>query len=589
LRTSRYGPLVRQLTIGAALVVGLAIVWILVTGYFARVQLQRLQARVDAVRVLVNDGKLDEARTVASQLPDIAGQAHRLTTGPAWWAASVVPYVGEPVRVVRATTQAADELGGQALPRLLEVAADIDPQHLRTNGNVIQLAPLQRAAPVLAQVATSLDAVRARVDALPHHTWLSVIDSSRDNFGTEVDSVTGYVGGAARAAATLPDLLGAHGLRRYFIGLQNESELRGTGGLPGSFAIVTADHGKLHFTHFESDQALLPARTHSIIDTGLNFGSDYDSLYGPSGPTQLFINSNVSPNFSYAAQIWAAMWQKTSGEHIDGALALDPQVLANFLAVTGPVHTPQGITVSAENVVAVTEAQEYGLFPQFAARKQFLTDVLRVTANRVLDGSSPAIGLLRAMSGSSQEHRVFAWVADASAQRAIAQTNYSGDIPDNSRPFVGVTLNNDAAGKLDYYLHRTVSWERVGCGPDRSMTVTVTLQNAAPAGGLPGYVAGRGDDTPLTTKPGDNRTLLDYFATHGAQLTSVTIDGKSATSAVLRDRGHPVFRIDLELPRGRTRVVVFRLSEPPGTGPVQVWRQPGVNPLDVSGTDESCS
>jgi len=98
-------------------------------------------------------------------------------------------------------------------------------------------------------------------------------------------------------------MLGDHGPKRYFIGLQNEAEMRGTGGLPGTFAIMVADHGTIKFTHFKSDAALLPAASGGLIDTRLDFGSDYTSAYGAADPTKLFVNSNISPNFPYAAKI----------------------------------------------------------------------------------------------------------------------------------------------------------------------------------------------------------------------------------------------------------------------------------------------
>ena len=152
-----------------------------------------------------------------------------------------------------------------------------------------------------------------------------------------------------------------------------------------------------------------------------------------------------------------------------------------------------------------------------------------------------------------------------------------------------VVLNNIAAGKLDYYLSRSVRFQRIGCGPTRDVQVTVTLRNNAPSTALPSYVVGRLDQPDGPTQPGDNRTLMDYYATAGAQLLGVTIDGQQGTAAVLQERGHPVYRIDLELPRGVSREVTLHLREPAGSGPLQVWRQPGVTPVDVSGVDQACS
>ena len=127
----------------------------------------------------------------------------------------------------------------------------------------------------------------------------------------------------------LPPLLGADGPRSYMVTFQNEAELRGTGGLPGAFAILHADNGKLSFERFESDSELC------CVQSGLDLGHEFDVLWS-GGPPALYANSNESPHFPYAARIWTAMWQRKTGQHLDGAITLDPTTLGYLLAVTGP-------------------------------------------------------------------------------------------------------------------------------------------------------------------------------------------------------------------------------------------------------------
>ena len=49
--------------------------------------------------------------------------------------------------------------------------------------------------------------------------------------------------------------------------------MRGTGGLPGAFAILVANKGVVQFTHFESDAALtgrtIPTSSREIIEVKL--------------------------------------------------------------------------------------------------------------------------------------------------------------------------------------------------------------------------------------------------------------------------------------------------------------------------------
>ena len=51
--------------------------------------------------------------------------------------------------------------------------------------------------------------------------------------------------GGATVARLLPPMLGQDGPRDYLLVVQNNAEIRSTGGLPGSLQILTADNGKL--------------------------------------------------------------------------------------------------------------------------------------------------------------------------------------------------------------------------------------------------------------------------------------------------------------------------------------------------------
>jgi hypothetical protein len=139
-------------------------------------------------------------------------------------------------------------------------------------------------------------------------------------------------------------------------------------------------------------------------------------------------------------------------------------------------------------------------------------------------------------------------------------------------------------------LVRSFTYHRSGCGSTRDVLATITLANRAPAyPPLPPYVDTRLDAHDFPVQPGDNRTLLDYFATPGSQLLSVTLNQQPTTAGALTVLGHPVYRMDLELPRGTTQTIVLHLQEPATAGPVQIWRQPGVTPLAVTSYAQPCT
>lgn len=571
---------------GTILLVGVA--WIVVTAFLVDRAAHRIAADLQQARVLASNGDLAGAHSFSADLTRQSRLAHRLSTGPAWWAASVVPYLGRPVQVLRGSADAADQIGSAVVPQLVDIAAQLAPGKLHPTGDSIDVAPIIAAAPRLHTAAGALRSASELLAGLPSSTWLSAADQLHRTFTAQVGLVDGYVTAADRTAQVLPSMVGSSSPKRYFVGLQNEAELRGTGGVPGAFAILVADHGTITFTHFESDQTLLPAATGQLINTGLGFGPAYDAAWGPSLPTQLYVNSNLSPNFPYAAQIWASMWEKVSGEHVDGAIALDPTALSYFLAVTGPAALPTGGLVSASTVVSLTEKDEYVLYPNLDVRKQFLVGLIHATDAQLISGKGNPQQLVSAAATAGTEHRLLIWSSDPAVEAVLRQSSFGGALPGGSLPFSGVVVNNLAAGKLDYYLGRALTLQRTGCGSTRDVLVTIGLTNGAPAAGLPPYVDTRLDSMAASAKPGDNRLLVDYFATAGAQLLSATLDGNAVSVGVLQESGHPVFRYDLELPQGQTQTIVLHLREPAGPLPT-VWQQPGVSAMAIKYYDQACN
>ncbi|MEP6852524.1 MAG: DUF4012 domain-containing protein [bacterium] len=551
-----------------------AVVWIAVTGMMARSALASARDDLESMRTHVSDGDTAAASADARAFRRHAHRAHTLTTGPAWSAAASIPRLGSPARTVRGSTTAVDHVGARVVSPVVGVLVGIDPSRIIGSDGVVDTAPLRHAAPVLADATAAAAESRASVAELPASTWLNSVDTARGSLLQELDRLHTTLGVAATTARIAPDMLGATTPKRYFVGLLNTAEARGLGGLPGAFVILVADHGRLRITHFESDTAL------AGLDSHLDLGAEYVTRYGLSAPTKTYVNSTISPHFPYAARIWAALWQQKSGEHVDGAVSVDPTALGYLLDVTGPARLPGGEQVAGGSVVRLTERDLYRRFTNGNQRKEFLLAIARAVDTKILGGSSRPTAFVKAAGRAVGERRLLLWSAGPSTEQALAGLPIGGTLPETPYPFSMMTVTNAAGGKLDYYLDRRLRWTSTGCGAQRRVTVTATLTNSAPAG-LPAYVVIRADHPTYAVKPGDNRVLVDYFATDGAQLRALTVDGRAATVRTSTERGHPVFSVDLEIPRGSSRTVTMVMTEP-GDGPPRLMTQPLVRPVHTT-------
>jgi hypothetical protein len=563
--------------------------WIAVTGVLARNELLAAQRSLETLRrqhlaqpaapATAAGPPAALTATVRDAVRDATGhaaRAHRLTTGPAWFPAAHLPVLGAPFRTVRGIAEASDRLTHEVLPPLARTVAELDSIGT-DDGRHLNLSTLRRVAPLLEQASRSASRVRADVDGLPHGTWLPATDRARTELARQLDRITPLAHDAAAAARLMPSMLGADGPRRYLAVFENTAEARGTGGLPGAFAVLRAERGRLSFEHFGNDTELSGA--HADVD----LGAEFNGLYGPSAPTRTWVNSNMSPHFPYAARIWAAAWQRHSGQRVDGAFGLDPGAVSGLLAASGPARLPDGSAVTAHNVVDLSERASYALHPDFRRRKAYFLDVARTVAVRLLGASTDSTrrtALFSALHRQLGEGRIKVWSGHAAEQRELLARSFGGALPKGSAPLAGLVVNNAAGTKLDYYLDRRLTWAPGRCVDGRrEVTVTVRLANRAPASGLPPYVVQRVDDPPYDTRPGDNRLLVSYYASAGATLSGATLDGRLAQLSHGAERGHPVFTLGVELPAGATRTLVLHLLERPADRSAFVLRQPLVQPL----------
>ncbi len=555
-----------------------AVCWLLYSGFKARSELSAVRQGVDTLRAQISAGDLDAARATAEKVRAEADAARAHTAGPVWAAAAAVPYFGDPLDTARTLTSSVQLVAEQAMGPLIDATNALGPAKIRLADGSFDLGAIEQLAPTLQHATAAMGTAMAMAGRASGSTWLGSVNSARRQLLDQLAPLRTTVADIGKAVRVVPPLLGAGGPKTYLVSFQNDAELRSTGGIPGAFAIVTADQGKVTFTHFESDSYLT-----GVHAQGLHFGADFAQVY--QAAQQDYADSNYSAHFPYAAQIWSSMWQqKSGGPPIDGAMVIDPTALSYLLAVTGPVTMADGTQLTSDNIVELSEKTLYDRYPnttQSSERKAYLLDIARSVSKQLLAPGTDVTRLVQAAGRGAGEHRLLFWSRDPRVENEIVDLPLSGVLPDTRRPYVAVTLDNDSQSKLDYYLHASMDWRRTGCGPSRDVAVTVTVTNDAPAT-LPAYVLG--NSFPVGTEDLD----LGLYGTIGGRFTSVTVNGKAPFYVQGVDQGHPVFVVVARVSRGGSTTVVFHLKEPAGAGPVLVRDQPMINPMTVTVADARC-
>jgi hypothetical protein len=572
----------RGLALGGLLVTG-ALLVLAHDAHRADAALHRAESRLSALQDAAQAGDQPRSRSLLRALQADARSADQATSGPLWDVGRHVPLLGRSLDTTAGVTHGVRTVADGVLPSLLDAGARLQPV-MHGSGGRLDLVALRRAEPSLDTAVARLAPVVTRLDRLPTRAVLPVVDAGRRRVTTRLDALQDALRELAATSRVAPAMLGADGPRHYLVGFQNNSESRGTGGLLGAYAVVTADHGRLSVDRLGSDRDLygMPApRT--------DLGADYRQLYGRDA--QAWQNSNLSGHFPYAAQLWRDMWQQRTGQRLDGVVMTDPIALGYLLAATGPVRLPDGTAVTSGNVVSLTLYDVYLRYAQDDdARKDFLVTVARAVFNRLLGaGAADHGGVIRAVARAAGERRFLVWSAHPAEQAALSGTAAAGEVPDRPGPFAFLVVNNSAGNKIDYFLDRSLTYQLGRCGDGRrESTVTVVLRNDVPDQPLPRFVAGRVDPAARTRASGSSSLLVSLYAARGAGLRGVTLDGKPMRVFAGRERGHPVFVLKVELPRGTDRRLVLRLVEPASNEVPVVLQQPLVRDQVTSVRGRDC-
>lgn len=233
-----------------------------------------------------------------------------------------------------------------------------------------------------------------------------------------------------RLVTALPDALGFREKKTYLVLLQNNTELRPTGGFMGTFSLITMNRGK---------------PTIKIEDIYTPDGQAARGHVEPPAPIQEAFqlgewrlrDANWDPDFPSSTQTIEWFMEKGGISGIDGTIATNLIVFEEMLKILGPIGLPDyKDVVTAENLWLLGEqyAQD-AFFPGSIQKKEFFSD-LASTVLREFQNSSmrKKLTLLRLALRMLQEKHLMLSFHDVYLQSGIDSLSWSGRMLEASCP-----------------------------------------------------------------------------------------------------------------------------------------------------------
>lgn len=517
---------------------------------------------------------------LADTVPAVAASAEEFSgavSGPLWSVMARLPVVGS-------TAGSAQELAAaslamsQAAEELAPALRTMEPDSIRGTDGAINLAALDELAEALVAVQPELREAADRAAAADSGAIGPVGDAvatAQDQLGDLPTAADGAV--AAMQLAQV--LLGGEGRQSWAVLLQNGSEARGTGGFLGAYTLLDTDEGRIDVTVVDTNNSLttpIPNR-----DMPKEFLELWTREY-----TSEWNSYNLSRHFPYTGQLTFNGMQ-ARGTPIDHVLAMDAHVVAALLAGTGPI-TAAGETIDATNAERFFNADVYARYPDVAQKDAVVVELMTALMDRVTSGSFDLPAALSEIVPAAGQGRMLVWSADDEVQARLEQYDVAGVVPRESGPWVATALNNSAANKLDAFVASSVDYQAATCGTGVS-AVTVTLTNNAPdpatspdSEAYSNFYYEGGD-------LGNTRMWTAVYGPVGAEFVKATINGKRQYVNEGQERGHPVWRWNLDIPRGESAELVVTFKESPSDDSALVSPQAMAVPQVVSTAQPPCS
>jgi hypothetical protein len=515
----------------------------------ARSSGERLQRAVEVQDSAAANGAL---RDMQGRFSD----AHDRTDGPLWGIGTHLPWVGDDVRAVRTVSAVGHDLSEGTLAELVAESGSGLRERLVPRDGRIDIAAVESIAPVVARAHRNLNEASGRLRASESDSLTRWVQPSYTSLVQKVSDTDRALSAADRAVRVLPTMLGKDGPRTYLVLFNNNAEIRATGGLPGAFSVITADRGRLRL-----------ARQGVPTDIG-----KFDTPVLPQSPAErqiydsqiaeYFQDTNFTPEFPRTAELVREMWERTQGQRLDGVLSVDTVTLSYLLRATGPLDAPGGVRLTSQNATRELLNNVYFRLPDDTQQNDFFKQVARRVFDGVIQGVQSTTELVTALSQGATEGRLYVHDFDPTVQRVLAGSTVAGELfgGDPRVPQVGVYLNDATGSKMSYYLRSAVQLKSESCAAGRQQLEGVAdfsyAQKSPAVDELNGFVTGPGT---FGTPKGEQLVIVRIYGPKGGELSGLRVAGRPGIVAAVNDRGRPVTTAVVQLRRGETVRVSWRV------------------------------
>lgn len=260
----------------------------------------------------------------------------------------------------------------------------------------------------------------------------------------------------------LPAVMGQDKEKTYLVLLQNNAELRPTGGFITAYAILKVNKGNIESELSEDIYKLDRTLTKRVA------APEHIRTYLEVQSLNLR-DSNISPDFLSSIKLFEDLYEfSTTKREYDGIIALDTNFVLKMIQALGPIEV-DGDKFTAEEVEEcacpqiIYELEKYSDQPvafERGDRKGIIGVLMQQMLAKTFEAPKSAWpNILEALVSSLQEKDLLLYFEDAKAQSAVEQVNFAGRIYEYDGDFLHINESNLGGAKSNLYIEEKVKQE----------------------------------------------------------------------------------------------------------------------------------
>jgi hypothetical protein len=255
--------------------------------------------------------------------------------------------------------------------------------------------------------------------------------------------------------------------KTYLVILQNNMEVRPSGGFMGSYARVTFEKG-----------VLIDWRVKDIYEPD----GQLEGHVEPPVPLQQAFktgdwklrNANWDIDFQVAAQDIKWFFDKGKEEHFDGIVVINLELIKDLLNIIGPIKPidyPEEVDSDNFYFTAQSYAED-AFFPGSLRKQSYLHAVSTTLIDKIIhSGPLTKLKVINLVFDQLNRHQVLVWIDDQKLSEFINNRKWGGSLGSYSYDFFYPVESNLGANKANFSIERSIE-QKINILLDRAQNNT---------------------------------------------------------------------------------------------------------------------